>query len=878
MMDSQQGRFLPGAMVAGRYRIVALLGRGGMGEVYRADDTQLGVAVALKFLPERLERDLALRERMLQEVRVARQVAHPHVCRVYDVGQVDGRAFVSMEYVDGEDLARLLERVGRLTGARAVQIAQQIAAGLAAAHDQGILHRDLKPANIMIDGRGRARLMDFGLAGLASTISEDEVRAGTPAYMAPEQLMGREVTAKSDLYALGLVLFELFTGERAWPDMPPEAMVFQRQSSTPASPASRVGDLPESVERVIVRCLDPDPAKRPPSAQAVARALPGGDPLAEALAAGETPSPGLLAEAGHRDGLSRRAAGGLLAAVVVLLAAAFALQQRVDLTARVDLPRSPAVLQQRAHDIADAFGWSEPRSAKRSAWLFDQAAVQWLGRRDSLDKAWSVLDGPLGAYAFNFVHRESPASLRPWRAFFGQGAGATLDPPVTVQGEVLCTVNPVGHLRRFLAVPPAFDDSTTASAAAPWSAVFAAAGFDSVRFSEVPPYWSPERFGSERRAWEGVDTVAALPVRLEVAAHGGRIVSVRMLRPWMRPENQVATPEHPALRIFGIALIFVTFGLLGLLFWTARRNIALGHGDTRGAARLALFYTLMLLLTMALGSHYEVGPRLLDQFMVDFGSGLFLVTLLAAGYLALEPILRRSYPEMFVSWVRALDLRFSDPRVGRDLLVGVVAGVGLVAVRYGVQELEQWLPGRPATPAWPFETEMRLFQLADVTRGVTVLPGAVLRALIDTLQLLVLILLALRITRHPRAVMVLAWVLMLLFSGLDGTAGVWFMRLLGGGALLALAFRYGPLAVAASGFASALLGRLPGTVDPAHWAFGWVPFGAVCVLALAAAGAWAATRAPRDPDFGSGAVSRPAGARSLPRDRVDSQAMTTPGR
>jgi len=148
------GRFVPGTVLADRYRLIGLLGRGGMGEVYRADDLKLGQAVALKFLPAAVERDPARLARLLGEVRIARQISHPNVCRVYDVGDVDGHHFISMEYVDGEDLATLLRRIGRLPRDKAAEIARQTCLGLAAAHDQGILHRDLKPANVMIDGRG----------------------------------------------------------------------------------------------------------------------------------------------------------------------------------------------------------------------------------------------------------------------------------------------------------------------------------------------------------------------------------------------------------------------------------------------------------------------------------------------------------------------------------------------------------------------------------------------------------------------------------------------------------------------------------------------------------------------------------------------------
>jgi serine/threonine protein kinase len=159
-------------------------------------------------------RDETARARFHQEVRLARQIAHPNVCRVFDIGEADGRLFLTMEYVDGEDLASLLRRIGQLAQSKALDIARQLCAGLAAAHDHGVLHRDLKPGNIMLDGRGRVRIADFGLAALGESLDAEELRAGTPAYMAPEQLAGSEVTPRSDIYSLGLVLYEIFTGKR----------------------------------------------------------------------------------------------------------------------------------------------------------------------------------------------------------------------------------------------------------------------------------------------------------------------------------------------------------------------------------------------------------------------------------------------------------------------------------------------------------------------------------------------------------------------------------------------------------------------------------------------------------------------------------------
>ena len=159
------GRFEPGALLGGRYRVIGRLGRGGMGDVYRADDLKLGQPVALKFLPADVDRDPARLTQLHTEVRMARQVSHPNVCRVYDIDEVDGQTFLSMEYVDGEDLASLLKRIGRFPEERGLEISRQICAGLAAAHERGVVHRDLKPANVMLDGTGKVRITDFGLAG-----------------------------------------------------------------------------------------------------------------------------------------------------------------------------------------------------------------------------------------------------------------------------------------------------------------------------------------------------------------------------------------------------------------------------------------------------------------------------------------------------------------------------------------------------------------------------------------------------------------------------------------------------------------------------------------------------------------------------------------
>src|SRR5260370_27553381 len=242
-----------------------------------------------------------------------------------------------MEYVEGEDLASRLRGIGRLAPEKALEISRQLCAGLAAAHDKGVVHRDLKPGNIMLDGQGHLRITDFGLAGVAGELKD--IRSGTPAYLSPEQRSGQEVTARSDIYALGVVLHEVFTGKRPSPD-----------SSHP--------DLAPEVDRVIRRCLAEEPAKRPASALQVAAALPGGDPLAAALAAGETPSPEMVAASGESGGLRPIGALALLAGVTVSVTAAILMNAQTQLYRRVPLEKTPDVLAEPSRNILRSVGYT----------------------------------------------------------------------------------------------------------------------------------------------------------------------------------------------------------------------------------------------------------------------------------------------------------------------------------------------------------------------------------------------------------------------------------------------------------------------------------------------------------------------------------------
>jgi hypothetical protein len=475
--------------------MVGLLGRGGMGEVYRADDLKLGQPVALKFLPEPIERDPARLERFLNEVRLSLRVTHPNVCRVFDIGQIEEpaapgqpglvRQFISMEYVDGEDLASLLRRIGRLPEDKAVEIARQLCAGLAAAHDEGVLHRDLKPANVMIDGRGRAKITDFGLAGATGSISGHEAQVGTPQYMAPEQVAGGTLSERTDIYALGLVLYELFSGKRAF-DAKNLHDLARLQSSTPTSPAAHVTSLDPLVERAILRCLDPNPAKRPSSAASLAAALPGGDPLAMAMAAGETPSPEMVARAGGEGALRPAVAVACLVLFLAGLGGIWIAEHRNHLENRVAMPKPPVELAVAARRVLADAGYTRPPADSAFGFDRDPSYFGKVTRDDRSPQRWDNLRSVEPSPVW-FWYRESPLPLEPVARV---GTATASNPPLTQPGMTYVRLDPRGRLMRLRAVPPSHSEAPGPWTEPDWTRLHAAAGFDATSLSPADPLWS----------------------------------------------------------------------------------------------------------------------------------------------------------------------------------------------------------------------------------------------------------------------------------------------------------------------------------------------------------------------------------------------------
>ncbi|HJR60497.1 MAG TPA: serine/threonine-protein kinase [Vicinamibacterales bacterium] len=800
------GRFPPGTLLGGRYRIVGRLGKGGMGEVFRADDLRIGQQVALKFLAPEVDRDPALLTQLHTEVRMARQVSHPNVCRVYDIDEVDGHTFLSMEYVDGEDLASLLRRIGRFPEERGLAITRQICAGLAAAHERGVVHRDFKPANVMIDGTGKVRITDFGLAGLAG----ESLRAGTPAYMAPEQLAGGEVTARSDIYALGLVLYELFTGKRALEGANLAELIHKREQSGITPPTVLVRDLNLDIERGIQRCLKADPAERFASALALSASLPGGDPLAAALAAGETPSPEMVAAAG-KDSVLRPGVGiALLAFTFAGLVAVGALAGRSLLVNRIPFTKTADVLEERAREIIALARHSETPGDTARGVALNMEYVEWAQSAGQPALTWDAL-GDGSAPLLDFWYRTSPQTLTPMAPSWTPQWN---DPPLATSGMVTVVVDDRGRLVEFVSMPPQHDASAAAVAPVDWHPLFQAAGLQAAQFAEVPPQWTPRVYAEQRLAWEGpMPQRPDVKLRVEAGSYRGRPVAFKVVGPWTRPALMEQAKPSAAQRASSVIGTLVVLTLLAGAVLLVRANLKSGRADRRGAGRIALFLLSTWSVSWALGARhsYDVDEET-SRFFMFLAFALLNVGFTWLFYLALEPFVRRLSPDMLIGWTRLLVGQVRDPRVGRDVLIGVATGVLFLLVAHA----DTLLPAMAgASPQPPRTSNMSYFVGARyaISLMVRMLPNALQSAMLGAFFYVVLLAMVRR--QWIAATLVLVFVCATFLAEASGQS-IWLSLILAAslGVVAVIVFlRFGLLAFASALYVSQVLTTVPLTID-----------------------------------------------------------------
>ena len=713
----------PGTVLGERFRIVSLLGRGGMGEVYLAEDTRLGLKVALKFLPAQEQRSPAELQMLYREVRLGRQIAHPNVCRLYDLVEIDQQQFVSMEHIEGEDLASLFDRAGRLPHDKALVIAKDICAGLEAIHRAGVLHRDLKPSNILLDARGHAHITDFGIASDVAEQSESGPVVGTPAYMAPEVLRLERPGVRSDLYALGIVLYQLFTGRLPFESQSLEEIVAGREPLSVVPPSHLAPEIDPSVDRIILQCLARDPARRPDSARTVAAALPGADPLQIALAAGETPSRAMVAEAATFRGFGSSALAALTAAVLIgiisiaILGRTTTLYGRAPLLPRGELDRrARAWITQHVPDASHNY---------RAAWFeLDDAVLEEIRVRRLSREIGAMKRSPI-----LYIVRVSPDPLVPRSGMRSDRPPRVSldDPPHDLAGMATVVIDGLGNLRE-------------------------------VR--------SPR---SQRTAPAEVEARSAIIAE--------------------------------SVQVVVIALVAVAAVVL------VRRNLRLGRGDRVGAFRFATVLFVLSCMDALAGAAWRSSVIGLWWLMAGIvAHALFWSSLMWIAYLALEPIVRRHWPQALAGWTRLFDGRFLDPLVGRDTIAGVAGGVLLALLRH----LMVILPERFAT-AEPLPLVSGIDDLTGIGTALSTVFYRAHTAMFNAVGSLVTFVL-LRLLVRNFALAACLWIPLIVIINFGGRTDLVSIALLVvfTVAMLLILNRYGLLALAVALFASFnLRGVLP---------------------------------------------------------------------
>lgn len=833
-MSSPTRRFVDGQRVAERFRIAALLGSGGMGEVYLAHDELLGETVALKTLSPALATSREGIATLIEEAKAARAVSHPHVCRVFDAGLADGVPYLAMEYVRGRDLSACLGSDGRLGRDAALRLARQLAQALSAIHGKGLLHRDLKPANVLIDDHGNAHLTDFGLAGPVTAPDARSPGAGTPGYVAPEVLAGAPPSVASDLFAFGVMLFEAVTGRRAFLSHASVRALAAKRDDAPS--LARFGVETDPVlERIIAACLAPDPAERPHSAGALAAALTIDDPLTAVIALGQHPSPRVIAASGARGFLEARQAIRAGLAVLSMLAGYAVLTAHTVSPEAAGLDRSPEHWAESARVVIEEAGVpadERGRSYRGYGGFGGAREPGMLYPRGLGDRGDDVF----------FWYRESRDGFANWNllsTITNSGRVSETEPPLTDFTSQTVWIDPrYDRLVWFQTTPAPIEERTATQGEADFAPLFARAALDSSRLVRAQPVIALATACAERWSWQG--TIEAREIVVEAGALEGRPCLFAVFE---RAKDDAASARAASREDLAFVFVYVfspllLFAALGLAWVNLRR----GRGDPWGAFRLAIFAFVTLALEYVLATDYPSSPPIAAIFVVG---GLAPPLLGATGafvlYMAFEPWAQRFWPRTLVSWSRLLQRRIDDPLVASHVVIGVLMGIAIEMAASACVAADA-LATRQELPL----ARAALASLPGVRHALAFVCNAPFEGLFLALIWLSLLVVFRAIARRASFAITLTVVAAALPLALMVPKPLSFLALAGlvqAAVGVTVLVRYGLLPCAVAETCSYLLANVPMTLDPGAW-FAASPvaaFGTIALLGLA--GAWALGRA-----------------------------------
>ncbi len=807
-----------GQIFAGRYRIVAVLGAGGMGRVYRAEDLTLGETVALKLIHLQLAGNPVWTTLFKNEARTARSVTHPNVCRIHDIGEAEGTFFISMEYLDGEDLAGLLRRIGRLPTEKAIDVARQICLGLDAVHRAGVIHRDLKPANVMLDGRGVVKLTDFGLAVLPGQIGAQKLPAGTPAYMAPEQITGKDVSPRSDVYALGLVIYEILSGRRAAVGESIRDHLEFHVHGCPPPLAEVIADINPEVEQVVMRCLAKAPEQRPRSCLEVAAALPGTDVLRMALEAGRTASPTLVALARPTTlAVARRRWVSIGTVALLLLLAIMRTAAEYSWINPGAFP--PAALDERARSMMAGAGIvaSDCLSGFADADTIRNAAVSIAGRDVGLTdfpipgrpyfwRVCSDLRLPRRPSGVRFI-ASTESDLERASAMGAQRALTAFDPQM--ESVLLVADPPLEHFR---------------NQAGELSPDLQKALLEKLLASQ---------WGEATEIKEGRGTILGATgwvvytgdsepvIRADIAGRYGQ-VTLLVSRSnsnggFARQQTGARFPRQEVVLVWW-RVLFTLSGVLALPW--AIRAIRTGNVDRSDVVRIGLVagscqFLALLLETPSGATANELTSALSSALVASLG----VAAVIGLCYAAVEPLARRHWPDTMITLRRLLSGHTSDQAVRGHILMGVAIGSAwalLVAGERALVSAIGWVPRPVLFGERIIQSGLGLrMSLSGYLESV---PEVLFLGVLAMLLLVVL----LRLTRSRAAAAGLTTLLLLPLAMPQSAhpATGWLVVGLGVvGVAVWVILRFGVLATVSALFVQSVLNRSLLTLDSSSWFF-----------------------------------------------------------